>query len=156
MKNKDGTITLYNEKINKSKWGAGPWHDEPDLVLWTDPDTGLDCMCRRDSALGYWCGFVGVREKHPLFDERVHDLLVHGGVTWEGYLNEVEEDETTTIDPPDDIWWVGFNCTNIGDYVPATRIIVEPDSDIISRYKTLSWVQEETAQLAEKIAKYVS
>lgn len=52
--------------MDKSKWGHGPWHQEPDKVQWKDEATGLPCLVVRNHG-GAWCGYAGVSEGHPLF-----------------------------------------------------------------------------------------
>jgi hypothetical protein len=53
--------------VDKSKWGVGPWADEPDKVQWVDKKTGLPCLAVRHPSAGHWCGYVGVTPEHPLF-----------------------------------------------------------------------------------------
>lgn len=49
---------------DKSTWGPGSWHDEPDKAQWTDEATGLPCLIVRNHS-GSLCGYVGVPETHP-------------------------------------------------------------------------------------------
>lgn len=49
---------------DKSKWGQGPWQEEPDKAQWVDEATGLDCLIVRGPS-GALCGYVGVPESHP-------------------------------------------------------------------------------------------
>lgn len=52
------------KEIPKIDWGPGPWQNEPDLEKWIDPDTGLQCMIKRNMMSGNLCGYVGVTTKH--------------------------------------------------------------------------------------------
>lgn len=58
--------TIEYKTLDKSKWGPGPWHTEPDKVQWKDGKTGLPCLIVRNHG-GAWCGYVGVSEGHPLY-----------------------------------------------------------------------------------------
>jgi hypothetical protein len=49
----------------KSRWGPGPWQDEPDRLEWKDERTGLACKIIRNTAFGNLCGYVGVPPTHP-------------------------------------------------------------------------------------------
>lgn len=70
--------------IDKVTWGRGPWDDEPDKKQWLDEATGLPCLAVRASALGHWCGYVGVPVGHPAYGKGYADLdvTVHGGLTF--------------------------------------------------------------------------
>lgn len=50
----------------RENWVDGPWRDEPDKVIWTDPETGLDCMILRNR-MGTLCGYVGIPKEHPWY-----------------------------------------------------------------------------------------
>lgn len=75
--------TLEYSTRDKSEWGAGPWHSEPDKRQWRDPVTGLPCLIVRGPS-GALCGYVGVSSSHPLFqkDYDSADVEVHGGLTF--------------------------------------------------------------------------
>ena len=88
----------------------GPWDDEPDAAGFEA--CGLACMMWRDTPLGHWCGYVGVRSDHPCFGthkNELPDLDVHGGLTCsgEGVAGSVGH------------WWFGFDCGHLGDYAPG-------------------------------------
>lgn len=57
---------LEYRTLDKSKWGDGPWHREPDKMQWQDEATGLPCLIVRNHG-GAWCGYVGVNDGHPLY-----------------------------------------------------------------------------------------
>lgn len=56
----------------KLQWGAGPWVDEDDHVLFEH--AGLPCLLHRNS-MGVWCGYAAVPPGHPYhrkhYSERV-------------------------------------------------------------------------------------
>lgn len=111
--------------IDKSKWGDGPWRDEPDKVQWRDEATGLPCLAKRGNPrMGNWCGYVGVALGHPLFGQLDSSGLdVHGGVTFHGLCQEGPECDTICHIPepgePDHVWWFGFDCGHFHDLQPG-------------------------------------
>lgn len=58
--------TIEYRTVDKSKWGDGPWQDEPDKKQWRDPETGLPCLIVRGPG-GALCGYVGVPANSPAF-----------------------------------------------------------------------------------------
>jgi hypothetical protein len=123
--------TIEYATLDKSKWGNGPWQNEPDKKQWLDETTGYPCMIRRGPS-GAWCGYVGIDKNHKWFEAPyshcdVEDTVdVHGGVTFAGkcmvemgtetgICHVVEENED------DNIWWFGFDCAHGMDYMPALR-----------------------------------
>lgn len=105
---------------DRSKWGSGPWDQEPDKVQWKDEQTGLPCLMVRNHG-GAWCGYVGVSEGHPLFAKEYsacvfpekHDdheakddgwhyncspqgfLSAHGGITFANFCSTHTEEDFT-------------------------------------------------------------
>lgn len=147
--------------MDKSGWGDGAWHAEPDKVQWTDEDTALPCLAVRNR-LGAWCGYVGVSEGHPWFgkdydDCRIADDVwpdVHGGLTYAAFCQEGDEAESICHVPesgqPDCVWWLGFDCAHGGDLVPG-MVFREGEPPIRSpheSYRDLHYVKGEVASLA--------
>ena len=62
--------------VDKSRWPKGPWTTEPDLVVWLDADSRLQCIIIRHPAVGHLCGYVGVPADHP-----AHGLN-YDGLAW--------------------------------------------------------------------------
>jgi len=122
--------------LDKSLWGEGEWLEEPDLVNWDDPATGLECMAIREDEMGHWCGYVRVARGHPLFGklrlaiEEHDDLQVHGGITY-AYLGryDVEHPERSlrsyhqSSDPRGE-WWLGFDTAHARDYSPNLPVLL--------------------------------
>src|SRR5688572_33275852 len=90
------TITYArNPLINRARWPAGPWDDEPDKVQWEDETTGYPCLAVRNR-LGAWCGYVGVPKGHPFFakdyghvsDDWNNYSPAHGGLTYAAFCME--------------------------------------------------------------------
>lgn len=123
--------------IDKSKWGDGPWQNEPDKVQWQDNETGYPCLIVRGT-VGALCGYVGVGENHPAYGKDYNDVdvAVHGGLTYAARCQEQGEQDTNIchipeIDEPDNIWWLGFDCAHSGDYCPAYHAYFDDDIDRI-------------------------
>lgn len=114
---------------DRRDYPPGPWDDEPDKVQWVDAFTDLDCLIVRNPS-GALCGYVGVPPGHPWhgqgYDE-VHDsadVSVHGGLTFAaGCQENAPEGHGVCHVPlpgrPDDVWWLGFDCSHGGiDVIP--------------------------------------
>jgi hypothetical protein len=153
--------------IDKSKWGPGVWQDEPDIVVWRDPNTDLPCVIYRHPKMGNFCGYVGVGRDHPNHGDGYDDfgVPVHGGLTYaregESFLGRGGEREKrldrglVEVDVVvADYYWVGFDCNHHMDFAPgmaATMREVMPDyrrhsTDV---YRDLDFVKNECRDLAE-------
>lgn len=147
------TMTKEWKTVDKSAWGPGPWQDEPDKKQWTDQETGLPCLIKRNRA-GALCGYVGVPEGHPWhgqdYTEPEPYPEVHGGLTYAAPCTE-GGDEASTIchipEPgePDNVWWLGFDCAHSGDLCPSYERRWFQDT-----YKAMAYVENECATLAEQ------
>jgi hypothetical protein len=122
--------TIEYKTQDKSGWGDGPWHNEPDKIQWQDPATGLPCLLTRHPELGHLCGYVGVPEGHPLYgkDWQQDDvsLYAHGGVNFSRFC-EPDAEETgichiPELGEPDNVWWFGFDCAHSGDLSPVMEV----------------------------------
>jgi hypothetical protein len=157
--------------IDKSAWGEGPWHAEPDRAEWEH--AGLPCLAVRHSRSGHWCGYAAVPPSHPLhgqpYDAEAVTVDVHGGLTYadrcHGHICHVPKPGA-----PDDVWWFGFDCAHAGDVSPSyvnQRVgqgypwpeapydhaaAVAADRFDVERYRTLDYVRAETNRLAEQLA----
>lgn len=136
--------------IDKSDWKRGEWDHEPDKVQWTNQDTGLTCLIVRGPA-GALCGYVGVPEGHPWYQQEPDLTIVcHGGITFSGFCREDPEAPEHGIchvgeDKP---WWIGFDCAHCGDATPG--ISYQP-TGYFSRYKNLEYVKNECKNIALQI-----
>jgi hypothetical protein len=167
---------------DKSRWGPGPWQDEPDKIVWVDILTGLDCMIHRNR-LGALCGYVGVGPSHPDHGRAYYeldDIDVHGGLT---YSDRCDPDATPehgichvpAEGRPADVWWFGFDCGHAFDIAPGMeadlremrdrareltssipdRVIDQAFStDDLPRsvYRTVDYVRVEVESLAEQLS----
>lgn len=148
------TMTKYN-------WPPGPWMDEPDKVQWTNRTTGLPCLAVRQSESGHWCGYVGVSEGHPAYEQHYDnvDVLVHGGLTFSAHCMVSPFDPggelaatavCHVVEPGEDdhVWWLGFDCIHSGDRSPANRFEMNRDWDT---YRSLRYVQRQCGELAKQL-----
>lgn len=155
----------YDNVIDKSSWGEGPWQDEPDKLQWQDPTTGLPCLIVRGPT-GALCGYVGVSPGHPLFGtgyDHVGDVEVHGGLTFAGPCSE-GADESRGIchragPDEDSVWWFGFDCAHAWDLTPmrhpelvATGYYERFPKAVDEVYRGLDYVKAEVTNLATQLA----
>lgn len=148
--------TLSWTTVDKTAWGKGPWQDEPDKKQWQDPETGLPCLIVRNSA-GALCGYVGVSESHPLFEQKYHvgyerGIDVHGGLTFSDTCNEEAPPEKSICRVAEEggpVWWFGFDCAHGFDFGPAIVALVGGDG--YGTYRTLQYVEDNCAHLARQL-----
>lgn len=147
--------------VDKTKWGAGPWQNEPDKVQWQDEVTGLPCLIVR-GPVGSWCGYVGVNQGHSLYlkDYDEAEVSVHGGLTFsnkcepdaneeKGICHVAGEGET------DYVWWFGFDCAHSHDYCPAYAALPSSISwrgGDYAEYKDMEYVKRQVKTLASQLA----
>jgi hypothetical protein len=113
--------------VSKAGWHAGPWHDEPDRVQWTDPLSGLPCLITRSPDLGCLLGYVAVPPGDPLHGADTDQVTtrIRGQITFTGPAAGIG-----TLDPPDippcdldDPWWVGFGAFHAWDVCPGDTLM---------------------------------
>lgn len=128
--------------MDKTKWGDGPWQNEPDLKEWMH--NGIKCLARRHPTSGHWCGYIALLPNHPWAKvERYYDINadVHGDITYK----EMEHPDTGA-DSQD--YWFGFDCAHAGDYIPALYHNFRTAEK--ETYKTLEYVESQTNALADQ------
>lgn len=147
-----------NERIKKEA-GHGPWSKEPNRVEFKHG--GFHCILHR-GGLAAWCGYVGVGPDHPAHGKQYDDVdvEVHGGLTYaekcQGHVCHVP-----APGEPDDLWWLGFDCSHFMDLAPGSLAIEHRFPTTIGildrgRYWTVEDVTTETRRLAEQLAAMVS
>jgi len=167
--------TIEYGTLSKVSWGHGPWMGEPDKKQWPDPKTGLPCLAVRHPNSGHWCGYVGVSPEHPLYkirynqcpdpncteeygcEHRPESLLeVHGGLTYSAFCDDDAAEDTGICHKPEPgepepLWWFGFDCAHAWDLCPARELLYSSSlGDQV--YRDLSYVQENCAALAKRLA----
>lgn len=149
------------------RWPAGPWDGEPDKVQWPDAATGLPCLAVRNGYSGNWCGYVGVAEGHPYFeknyDDEGIDVSVHGGLTFAAACRPGSTEaggicHVPEPGEPEHVWWLGFDCAHWQDYCPNDVVMGLERGYPFGRtegstYRTLDYVREQCASLAEQLNK---
>lgn len=145
----------YHFTEDKEDWGDGPWIKEPDKIQFPDERTGYPCLIVR-GPMGGLCGYVGVNKNHPGFEMNYNDLPdgveCHGGVTFtdkcvrhgkeHGICHIPGDDET------DDIWWFGFDCGHLDDYLPKMESQMGIGLCNVEGYRTVNYVKHEVMTLA--------
>lgn len=146
--------------VDKSKWGPGPWQNEPDKMQWTDKSTSLPCLIVR-SWSGALCGYVGVAEGHRLYGKGYSsdaldevEIDVHGGLTFaDACADGVDESRRICHVPdpgePDHVWWFGFDCAHYLDFCPALKA-----DDLFNdgHYRDVLYVRAQVEGLARQLA----
>lgn len=167
-------VREFTHDIDKSKWGPGPWTDEPDKIHWIDPTTDLDCLMHRNGA-GAWCGYVGVTEGHPAFevdydyvrpDGDESYIEVHGGLTYAAFCQDTKDESRGVCHVPfagrpHRVWWLGFDCAHSGDVLPSMeRSYSDMPADLAKQlkgyrrhdvYRDRAYVEAEVARLAAQL-----
>lgn len=151
--------------MDKTKWGPGPWQDEPDKVQWMDEQTGLPCLIVRAPSTGALCGYVGVAHGHPAYlaDYDSVEADVHGGLTFAGPCQKGVPIESGVCHVPalgevDDVWWLGFDCAHAFDVMPAMNALratiwkdLPPLKEMRDVYRDIAYVKAEVAALAAQL-----
>jgi len=118
------------------------WKSEPDEESFESH--GLKCQIKRIPILGHLCGYVGVPDSHPWFNNDygdVDDVDVHGGLTF----SEHGHGDLFGL------WVFGFDCAHSGDLLPDTfeRYGYCTPGD---QYRDFEYVKRETESLARQLA----
>ena len=138
-------------KVDRTGWPAGEWDGEPDRLQWTDKATDMACLIVRNR-MGGLCGYVAVEHGHPLYgksyDSDAADVEVHGGLTYSdrcaGHICHVPEPGK-----PDDVWWLGFDCSHAYDLSPGMLKYDPPET--YEEYRPIAYVQGEVTSLAKQL-----
>lgn len=99
---------------------------------------GYDCAIERVYPMQHLCGYVRIPETSVLYgrdyeDVMVNSLQVHGGITYTGHRFD------------DNGWWIGFNCSHIGDLPPCRP------SKGYCQYRDMEYVKQQIKSLVDKI-----
>lgn len=147
--------------IDKSKWGPGPWQEEPDRLEFEH--LGFPCIVLRTEH-GHLCGYVAVAPGHPWHGKKGRDIdaNVHGGLT---YAEKCQGEVCHVPKPgePDGVWWLGFDHAHYGDVSPGREALLNglniswPGGWGIGgeSYKDIDYVRRGCESLAEQASKAV-
>jgi hypothetical protein len=159
-------MAMEGRAIDKSKWGAGPWQDEPDRVDFIA--FGFSCFARRHPQHGHWCGYVGVPREHPFYGKPYGDvegaLEFHRGINYSALCDEAGDIcHVPAPGMPADVWWFGGDFGHGFDLCPgidarwreareAFPLIPELPGMPRDTYRALPYVRQNIEHLAEQLA----
>lgn len=117
------------------------WEYEPNRLEFSH--LNYPCLIVRNPG-GALCGYVGVPPGHPWHKKHYDEVAanVHGGLTYSDSCS----DHVCHVPKPgetDDVWWVGFDCSHVGDYSPKYGAF-----DNAGQYRNVSYVTAECIKLA--------
>lgn len=146
--------------IDKTQMPDGPWKHEVDKVQWEDPLTKLPCLIKRNQ-MGALCGYVGVAKSHPAYEKEMDRLYqddlatrveVHGGITFSSKCDLSEGVDTICHLPEpgedDDVWWLGFDASHFGDFIPGMAGSVGWGSCSTEQYRDMDYMKNQCSELA--------
>lgn len=135
---------------------AEPWEIEGNELYFEAH--GLMCYLWRNMNTLTWCGYVAfpkvlqARSKvlgaSQVPDSAAHDFDVHGGVTFNGYIPQLNA------------WCLGFDTTHYMDRTPGIeKLLAESgrprDSNHLGTYRDLAYVTNEAINLAKQMAEHL-
>ena len=126
----------------------GEWIKEKDRIVWENQ--GLTCLMVRATHSFTWCGYVGLPPGHPLYGQDYYsaDVSVHGGVTY-GEHCQGKICHKPRPGEPDELYWLGFDCSHGGDRKPNMQFSLGFESD--EQYRNEKYVQAEVNNLARQL-----
>lgn len=157
------------EAMDRTGWPSGPWDNEPDRVEWKMAEPpGYPLLIVR-GPMGSLCGYVGLPPGHPLHGvgwdaPEVEALDAHGGIN---YAKACSGNICHVPAPgePDDVWWLGFDCSHAWDYSPGLQARVasrsggkatyvgSPPEYLDETYRTVEYVKTAVEELAATLAR---
>jgi hypothetical protein len=162
-------VSAASTQVDRTGWRDGPWSTEADRYEFRTK-AGLPGLIVRNG-LGALCGYAAVPPGHPAhghdfmskyeldsngnedYEKRLPNPLdevsVHGGIT---YAEARAGDICHVPGPgePDDVWWVGFDCSHSGDESPGTRRM--GGICIGEIYRDVAYVRRQVESLARQLA----
>lgn len=150
------------QRIDKSTWGDGPWMTEPDRKRWLSDIGDYPCAILRNASLGNWCGYVGVKSDHPLWDVHydqgykddadpkiaaaINSLRVHGGLTFSYWDEEQTRWPQGMLPRRQRLWFFGFDCCHAYDLTPGLPFFPK---DVV--YRTMAYAIDNCEDLAMQL-----
>lgn len=143
---------LNQSRYDKSKWGRGPWDNEPDYEAFEVG--GFQAVVRRNT-LGNLCGYLGLPPDHPWWTAETYDDVpcgeAHGGLTFMDTNKPMPMMVDQTAPTADGRLWIGFDCGHSGDLTP----LIARTSDILNQgavYRDFAYVKDVLARMAKEAA----
>jgi len=152
--------------------------NEPDV--WENKNSYFPCVARRNGQKS-WCGYVGVSDKHPLYNKPYnHRVPVadRGSVAIDKvgplalFAEALHQDDGMVSldvlanvhggltyasrawwDEDSPYWWFGFDCSHSGDLTPYTA--VNSPNLVYGEYRDLKYVIKEIETLHEFLRSFV-
>lgn len=121
---------------------AREWMAEPNEKFLPAKD-GIEALIMRSTWYGGLCGYIGVPEGHPAYENRsvweeVDD--VHGGWTRfdaDNFLTRTKKG----------LYWVGFDCNHSGDYKPYR----DDEAGDPESYRNMEFVTAELERVRDRL-----
>jgi hypothetical protein len=125
----------------------GVWFEEPDIVSWTDTETGYQCAILRAPRSLHLCGYVQIGEDHPLHGADFGTLRPLFQTTRPLSFSSAEFPLPQLLEPlsPRRGWVFGFDCAQGWDYVPGHHSFESKDH---RSYRTFPQVADMCRKLA--------
>jgi hypothetical protein len=146
------------------QFGPGPWENEPDKVQYYDSEFDFTCLIVRNH-MGGLCGYVGIPEGHPLYGKdygSFPSIEVHGGITYSDFCQKSGHIcHIPFPGEPDNVWWVGFDCSHAWDLVPQMQMIFKEHGRTFGKfsllgaensYKDIDYVKNEIKDLCRQLS----
>lgn len=132
----------------------GPWDDEPDILSWSDEETGYLCCAWRHPQLGILCGYVGVPEGHPAYGEVQplrETIAGYGGINYIDKGLGGADGQETVLEAFSGLWVLGFDCMHASDLVPFFLSLgLQPYKH--AKYRDLPYVRAQCQSMAAQLA----
>lgn len=102
-------------------------------------------MILRRAVDGHWLAYVGIPMGNYLYGARDESLVVHGNVSYCGFLPEEDDAPAGSRH-----WWYGFHGGNSTDIVPARPHRTYRES----KYRTQAFMRKHCESLGEQIRRF--
>lgn len=156
MQTKEWRFRDHQKYKNRNLWAKGPWDNEPDKKQWLDEATGLPCLIVRNG-WGALCGYVGLNNGHPWFEQLPVEADVHGGITFGDFCSPNGPDGPTICHLVDNeeedghTWWIGFDCAHMCDHQPGLAAYGAAEGlGLGGTYRDFDYVTKEVTDLARQ------
>lgn len=144
---------LADYKVDRTGWAPGPWDAEGDREQWVH--AGYACLMVRHARHGYWCGYVGVDNRHPLYGEHplhsAHPFFRELNPARELNYGEACDDGVICHVPqrhmPADVWWLGMDFGHFLDQAPGLEAREREMDELIPKLRELRDATEERRKL---------